>query len=311
MGRDRPGLAGRDRPGPAGIGPGRRRWEGRCARVDSDRAMQWINRWDAQQQWYMPDREERFTALIDAVEAGTGRDDPLVLDLGCGPGSLAVRLLDRMPGARVVAIDSDPLLLTLGRAGYGDRPRLRFADHDLRTPGWARALDLDRPADAAVSTTALHWLRAGALRAMYAELATVLRPGGLLLDGDHLKEDEATAPTLARLGAALSDRAVQRLTGDGPGDGHPGDGESGDGSAGGRPGGREDWKAWWQAATTDPELAGPAADRQQRRLSEDHHGSESVLLSEHVGALRAAGFTEIGTLWQYGDNRILCAVMGG
>src|SRR5690348_7671456 len=95
------------------------RSEGRCARVDRDRAMQWINRWDAQQQLYMPDREERFTALIDAVEAGTGRDDPLVLDLGCGPGSLAVRLLHRIPGARVIAIDSDPLLLTLGRAAYG------------------------------------------------------------------------------------------------------------------------------------------------------------------------------------------------
>jgi hypothetical protein len=33
--------------------------------------------------------------------------------------------------------------------------------------------------------------------------------------------------------------------------------------------------------------------------------------AQHVAVLRAAGFTEIGTLWQYGDNRILCAVMGG
>ena len=70
----------------------------------------------------------------------------------------------------------------------------------------------------------------------------------------------------------------------------------------------EDWKAWWDAATADPELAGPAAERARRRLSEDHHGSESVLLVQHVAALRAAGFAEIGTLWQYGENRILCAV---
>jgi len=46
--------------------------------------------------------------LVDAVEAGTGRDDPLVLDLGCGPGSFGVRLPGRMPAARVVAIDTDP-----------------------------------------------------------------------------------------------------------------------------------------------------------------------------------------------------------
>src|SRR5689334_14977601 len=167
--------------------------------VDLDRAERWIDRWDAQQGWYMPDREERFTVLIDAVEAGAGRDDPLVLDLGCGPGSLAVRLLGRMPAARVVAIDTDPLLLALGSAAYGDRPGLRFADQDLRVPGWAGRAGLSRAADAAVSTTALHWLSAGELRAMYGELATVLRPGGLLLDGDHLLEDEAAAPGLARL----------------------------------------------------------------------------------------------------------------
>ena len=256
--------------------------------MDLDLAVQWISRWDAQQEWYMPDREDRFTVLIDAVEAGAGRDDPLVLDLGCGPGSLAVRLLDRMPAARVVAVDSDPLLLALGRAAYGGRSGLRFADQDLREPGWVAALGLDRAPDVAVSTTALHWLDAAQLWAMYAELATALRPGGLVLDGDHLKEDARAVPVLARLGDAVSERAAGR-----------------------RLGGREhqeDWKAWWEAATAAPELAGPAAERAQRRLSEDHHGSESVLLIEHVAALRAAGFAEIGTLWQYGENRILCAV---
>jgi hypothetical protein len=29
-----------------------------------------------------------------------------------------------------------------------------------------------------------------------------------------------------------------------------------------------------------------------------------------VEALREAGFTEIGTLWQRGNNRLLCAVRG-
>jgi SAM-dependent methyltransferase len=272
--------------------------------VDASRAWHWVSRWDAQQQGYLPDREERFNVLIDAVEAGAGRSDPLVLDLGCGPGSLAARLLDRIPGARVVAIDADPLLLELGRAAYGGRPGLRFADQDLRTAGWTRNLALDRAVDAAVSTTALHWLQADELRDMYAELATVLRPGGLLLDGDELREDAAAAPTLVRLGAALSERAMRRLAGD-----VAGARTAVAGAADGAD--REDWKAWWQAATADPELAAVAAERARRRHSEDHHGEESVLLGEHVAALSAAGFTEIGTLWQVGDNRILCAVMGG
>ena len=60
-----------------------------------------------------------------------------------------------------------------------------------------------------------------------------------------------------------------------------------------------------------PELAGPATERERRRLSQDHHGSESVRLVQHIAALRAAGFGEIGTLWQYGENRVLCAIMRG
>jgi SAM-dependent methyltransferase len=255
--------------------------------LDRALAQQWIDRWDAQQQRYMPDREERFTALIDAVEAGTGRADPLVLDLGCGPGSLAVRLLDRIPQVMVVAIDTDPVLLALGRAAYGHRDGLRFADQDLRVQGWGRLLGLDRPADAAVSTTALHWLTPDALPAMYSELAALLRPGGLLLNGDHLQVDKTQAPTLARLDRVLVERAEHRGNPDGQG---------------------EDWKGWWEAVTAEPVLAAQAAERGRRRLVEDHHGSESVLLATHVGALRAAGFAEIGSLWQHGENRLLCAV---
>jgi SAM-dependent methyltransferase len=257
--------------------------------ISRESARQWIDRWDLQQEVSMPDREERFTALIDAVEEGSGRPDPLVIDLGCGPGSLAVRLLSRLPAATVVAVDADPLLLALGCAAEGQLEGLRFADVDLRVSGWSSALGLDAKADVAVSTTALHWLNRRELAAMYAELATVLRPGGLLLNGDHLEEDEAAAPVLAKLGRAVRDREDQRRF----------------------PGGHaETWTEWWQAVTADPALAGPAAERERRRYSADHHGTESRLLEAHVEALREAGFTEIGTLWQRGYNRLLCAILG-
>ena len=257
--------------------------------VDKDQAAAWIARWDAQQQRYMPDREERFTALIDAVAEGAGRPDPLVLDLGCGPGSLAVRLLDRIPAATVIAIDADPVLLTLGRAGRAGRAGLRFADLDLRGSGWTARLGLDRPADAAVSTTALHWLLPPDLAAMYAEVATVLRPGGLLLNGDHLAEDPAAAPTLVRLGRALVEREERR---------HPA-------------AGAETWAGWWDAVAADPALAGIAEQRERIGLGAGHHGSPSGELAVHVAALRKAGFAEVGTLWQRGDNRLLCAVLPG
>src|SRR5262250_1982882 len=135
--------------------------------LDRDVAQNWIRRWDQQQEESLPDREDRFTALIDAVEEGTGRPDPLILDIGCGPGSLGVRLLARLPRATVVGIDADPVSLTLGRAAYSDVPGLRFAELDLRLSGWVARLGLGtRAPDAAVSTTALHWLPEPELRAM-------------------------------------------------------------------------------------------------------------------------------------------------
>jgi SAM-dependent methyltransferase len=251
-----------------------------------DMARDWIERWDRQQEGYLPEREERFTALIDAVEAGTGRPDPLVIDLGCGPGSLAARLLDRLPQATVVAVDTDPVLLSLGRARYGGMPGLRFADLDLRTPGWTAGLGLDRPADAAVSTTALHWLPEPHLRAAYRELATVLRPGGVFLNGDHLSVDD-TSPILGALERAVHQRQESRRF------------------AAGRP---EDWRQWWDAIAADPALADAGLLRAERSEAAGHNGSESGDLSTHAAALRDAGFGEIGTLWQRGNDRLLCAI---
>ncbi|GAA4595822.1 class I SAM-dependent methyltransferase [Planotetraspora phitsanulokensis] len=251
-----------------------------------DVARDWIDRWDRQQEGYLPDREERFTALIDAVEAGAGRPDPLVIDLGCGPGSLSARLLDRLPRATVVAVDTDPLLLSLGRARYGDTAGLRFADLDLRTPGWSAGLGLDRPADAAVSTTALHWLPEHHLRAAYRELAGVLRPGGLFLNGDHLGVGD-TMPGIGGLEVAVHQMEERRRF------------------AEGRP---EDWRQWWDAIAADPALAEVNSARDSRTSASNHDGTETAHLSTHVNALREAGFGEIGTLWQRGNDRLLCAI---
>ncbi|HEY3688258.1 MAG TPA: class I SAM-dependent methyltransferase [Streptosporangiaceae bacterium] len=254
--------------------------------VSPEAARRWMDRWDNQQEGYVPDREDRFTTIIDAVELAAGRPDPLVVDLGCGPGSLAARLLDRLPGATVVAVDTDPLLLGLGAAAYDGVAGLRFTELDLRAPGWAARLGLDRPADAAVSTTALHWLAPEELSAVYAELATVLRPGGVVLNGDHLSTDD-TSPVRGALERAVYERRTARRFG------------------AGRP---EDWATWWTAFAADPEVSGLVSARSVDSDASGHHGSPSGLLSTHEAALRAAGFAEVGPIWQHGNDRVLAGV---
>ena len=78
------------------------------------------------------------------------------------------------------------------------------------------------------------------------------------------------------------------------------------------PGGHaESWTDWWAAAAADPALAGLHAERAGRAVESEHHGSPAGRLSVHVDALREAGFAEIGTLWQRGENRVLCGVLPG
>ncbi|OLT16976.1 hypothetical protein BJF78_13655 [Pseudonocardia sp. CNS-139] len=69
--------------------------------MPGDVAAAWIDRWDAQQTRYIADREERFAVIGDVVAHALGpAGDPVVLDVGCGPGSLSARLAHRLPGAR-------------------------------------------------------------------------------------------------------------------------------------------------------------------------------------------------------------------
>jgi SAM-dependent methyltransferase len=250
--------------------------------VDATIAGKWIERWDRQQEYYMPDREERFTALIDAVESAAERHDPLIVDLGCGPGSLGVRLLDRLPKATILGVDADPVTLALGRAVYGER--ISFADADLRVPGWLPDLKLDRPADAVVSTTALHWLAPAVLGALYTDLAGLLRPGGLFLNGDHFRDE---SPMLAQLERAIPELEYRRRFPDGH---------------------AEKWLDWWDAAAADQDLGPLVAERSKLFPAGGHNHEQSGLLTTHVDALRAAGFAEVGTLWQRGDSRLLCGV---
>lgn len=246
-------------------------------------ARQWLNRWDRQQEYYLPDREERFAVIADVVAESAGRDDPLIVDLGAGPGSLSVRLLDRLPAATVIAVDADPLLLGLASAAFDDRPGLRIVRHDLREPGWVESLGLDRAANAVVSTTALHWLTRPQLAELYRRCGELLEPGGVFVNGDHL-HDGPDRPRLDVLTRQIAkDRAARvdlRRT--------------------------EDWDQWWDAVAVAPELAELRAASGARPT--EHSAADIPSYEDHVRYLQAAGFAEVGTVWQHGDDRVLVAV---
>lgn len=247
-------------------------------RPTQQQAAEWLERWDRQQGTYMPDRELRFDVVIDVVADVVDRPDPLVVDLGIGPGSLAHRLVDRIPQARVVGVDADPMLMQLGLAARPD-DRIRCVQADLREDGWFAALGVDRAPDAFVSSTALHWMDREPLRRLIAVCGKEIAPGGVFVDADHLyegPEGERLDGLARRLTAARGDRLGTRAA--------------------------EDWQQWWDAVEAAPELADLVTERAG---GFEHVVQDKPSVHDYVAFLRQGGFAEAGQIWQFADDRIV------
>lgn len=129
-----------------------------------------------------------FTDAFPEFAAGT------IVDLGCGPGDIALRFAARLPAAQVIGVDGAAAMLALAErarqaapAGVGARVRFQ------------RAMLQDLPAglpaaDAVVSNSLLHHLADGGL--LWCAARAVARPGAALLVMD-LARPESTAAARA------------------------------------------------------------------------------------------------------------------
>jgi len=245
-------------------------------------AESWQQSWDRLEETFMPDREFRIGALLDVVDV-LACPTPRVLDLACGTGTVTRRLLDRFPAARSIAVDVDPVLLTIASATFADDDRVRIAQADLRDPGWVDALP-EPQFDAVLTATALHWLPEETVERVYGDLARLVRPGGVVAHVEQMPLAE-----LPRLGAGLAGLERERRAR-----------EQADGQA--------TWDAWWDEAARDPALCSAAAQRQA--VFETNYPTEefSPPAQWHVAALSEAGFAEVGVVWRSGTGAVVAAI---
>ena len=129
--------------------------------------------WDARTYDRVADPQTRWgTIVLDRLPLA---GDERVLDAGCGSGRVTELLAARLPRGRVVALDGSPAMIDAARerlAPFGDR--IEYVVADLGEP-----LPIEGTVDAILSTATFHWVPDH--DALFANLAAVLRPGGLLV----------------------------------------------------------------------------------------------------------------------------------
>lgn len=244
----------------------------------------WLRRWDAQQEVYIESRERRFEVMVSVLEALLPSEF-LALDLAAGPGSASARMLRRLPGSRSIAVDTDPVLLRLGAGALGDHGgRLQWVQADLRDPAWVHTLGQDS-FDAVISTTATHWLTPPELARVYRELARLLRPGGVLLNGDYLPLPAQLTRIRAAIKAVDEHRQAAALAR-----------------------GSEAWQHWWDVLRDEPALRDAFAQRARLWPQGVATEERSAGLAFHEAALLEAGFGEVGVVWQDLEERVLLAL---
>lgn len=245
-------------------------------------AAELLTRWDVQQSAYIRYRNARFLTMIQMLKLH-GTDTPRILDLACGPGSLTKVIREHLPGTTVISVDKDPVLLALAASVFSDDDKVKVVQVDLDQESWVNRIE--GPFDAVLSSTALHWLRPEVLTRVYWQLADLIRPGGIFMNADHLKYDIHSQPTLHRFANDDDQNQQESMTQQ-----------------------AESWDAWWKIVNSVPQYQALAAERE--KVWEDHNSSPlpKVTLGLHLEALKSAGFTEVGTVWQYLDDYVLAAL---
>ncbi|NUQ00035.1 MAG: class I SAM-dependent methyltransferase [Armatimonadetes bacterium] len=232
----------------------------------------WFERWEQMLACYNPGRAQRLHLMV-SIPALPNPGWPRILDLGAGPGATSLTVLRHYPGATVLAVEYDRLLVEMGQAvaaqrGLGDR--LRYLAADLRDPDWWRAYESEF--DLVVSATALHWLNAAHYGELCERVFRVLRPGGWFMNCDHVASLHDEVQVLYnRYRADRARRAFEAL-------------------------GADRWDDFWAALAAALGTADLAALRGVEGLWEG--SDDGIPKQAHLAALERSGFELAEVYWQ-------------
>ncbi|WP_253290037.1 class I SAM-dependent methyltransferase [Verrucosispora sioxanthis] len=214
----------------------------------------WRRDWESVMRHYQPGRDELLAAGLAAAEKAHGRRPERVLDVGGGPG--------RWPDAHITVLDVDPVLLALTATVL---PHVRTVRADLGTAQWLAPAG--GPYDVVLALMTVHYLPEDRVRDWYAEARQLLRPGGLLLVGDVMRDAPSTAPPLADTGV-------------------------------------DPWTAWWTMLAGEPAMA-PLLRERATALAGLVCAEFAAPVDWHRETAWRAGFSDVTVLHRRADHALM------
>lgn len=134
----------------------------------------------------IPLAQEQIGVMMSILKM---REEPVenFLDLGCGDGILGATVLGEYPSARGVFVDfSEPMLEQAHEQLKEYASQLAFENLDYGDSAWVNRIQAHGPFDAIVSGYSIHHQPDVRKREIYAEIFSLLKPGGWFINIEHV-----------------------------------------------------------------------------------------------------------------------------
>ncbi len=134
----------------------------------------------------LPLAQEQISVMMAIINT---RMQPVekFLDLGCGDGILGAAILGTYPNSRGMFVDfSEPMLVQAREQLKDYTSQLAFENLDYGDPDWVARIQKDAPFDVIVSGYSIHHQPDARKRSIYAEIFSLLKPGGWFINIEHI-----------------------------------------------------------------------------------------------------------------------------
>jgi len=126
----------------------------------------------------IPYYETMLSALIDSIHFDTN-DAIRIIDLGCGTGTIAKRLFEKFPNAKIVCLDIASNMINIAKHKLSDHKNTEFIVGDFSK------INFEEQFDVVVSSLALHHIESDEEKKdFFQKIYTILGKNGQFINAD-------------------------------------------------------------------------------------------------------------------------------